>query len=105
MGDYNINLLMYSQQYVNEFLNILYASSFLPLIDKPTSISESSATLIDIIFTNNLSTNISSGIFYTNETDHLPVYQITANQNLNHNTNNNKIHRYVINKQNIYCFM
>ena len=105
MGDYNINLLMYSQQYVNDFLNVLYASSFLPLIGKPTRITETSATLIDNIFTNNLSSNISSGIFYTDVTDHLPVFQITANQNLHHNTNNNNIHRYVINKKNINCFM
>ena len=106
MGDYNINMLTYSKQYVNELLNILYVSSFLPLIDKPTRITETSATRIDNIFTNNLSSNISSGIyFYTDVTDHLPVYQITANQNINHNTNNDNIHRYVINKQNINCFM
>ena len=39
-------------------------------IDKPTRLYGSSATLIDNIFTNNLTNNISSGNIVTDTTDH-----------------------------------
>ena len=39
-------------------------------IDKPTRVYGSSATLIDNIFTNNLTNNISSGNIVTDTTDH-----------------------------------
>ena len=42
----------------------------LPAIDKPTRVYESSATLLDNIFTNNLTNNISSGNIVTDTTDH-----------------------------------
>ncbi|CAH3180638.1 unnamed protein product, partial [Porites evermanni] len=43
--------------------------SMLPTIDKPTRVYGSSATLIDNIFTNNLTNNISSGNIVTDTTD------------------------------------
>ena len=53
------------------------SNSLYPLISKPTRITNSSATLIDNIFTNNLEYNMVSGIFYVDLSDHLPVFQIT----------------------------
>lgn len=95
MGDFNINLLNCSTvNHVNEFVNILYNKSYRPLIDKPTRICKSSTTLIDNIFTNVCSKDISSGIFYNDITDHLPIFSITQN-NLKENksTNANKSRR------------
>ena len=57
--------------------NILYDNSFRPLIDKPTRITTTSATLIDNILTNVHASPIQSGIFYNDITDHLPIFQIT----------------------------
>ena len=48
-----------------------------PLISKPTRITSSTATLIENIFTNNLEQSMSSGILYTDLSDHLPIFQVT----------------------------
>ena len=53
MGDFNIDLLKYNiNDNANNFINQMYASSFYPLITKPTRITKTSATLIDNIFVN-----------------------------------------------------
>lgn len=44
--------------------------SMLPVIDKPTRVYGTSATLIDNIFTNNLENNIVGGNIVTDITDH-----------------------------------
>ena len=52
MGDYNVNLLNYNKhRETTEFVDILHSISFAFLINRPTRINGSSATLIDI-FTN-----------------------------------------------------
>lgn len=77
-GDFNVNLLNCDQHlHSAEFLNIWYTFSYVPLIVKPTRISNTNATLIDNIFTNNMNNaKILSGIFYTDISDHLPVFCI-----------------------------
>ena len=86
MGDYNVNLLNYNSiKCINDFLNTIYNNSFRPLIDKPTRISKKSVTLIDNILTNVLKKDVYSGIFYSDITDHLPVFQITSLSMSNHN--------------------
>ena len=47
-----------------------------PLIDKPTRITDFSATLIDNIFTNELHHNITSGILFNDISDHLPIFAL-----------------------------
>jgi hypothetical protein len=50
MGDFNLDLLNHSShQFTNEFLDIMYANSFSPLITLPTRLTSHSATLIDVI--------------------------------------------------------
>ena len=66
MGDYNINLLNYDvHNNTAEFTDMMYANSFIPLVTRPTRITQSSATLIDNIFTNDLENLATSkqGIF------------------------------------------
>ena len=80
MGDFNINILnSQSHQPTNEFINLMLSNSMYPLISKPTRITSSTATLIDNIFTNNLELHVSrsSGILYTDLSDHLPIFQVT----------------------------
>ena len=78
MGDLNINLLKIKKydccNFANHFFNQLSSSGYMPLITKPTRITKSTATLIDNIFTNNLSrTEHSSGIIINDISDHLPI--------------------------------
>jgi hypothetical protein len=55
-GDYNLDLLKYCNHGPTEdFLNNLLAYSYAPTITLPTRISDTSATLIDNIFINNIS--------------------------------------------------
>ena len=51
------------------YFNLLY-----PLIDKPTRVTDSSATLIDNIFTNELCHNLTCGILFNDISDHLPIF-------------------------------
>ena len=48
-----------------------------PLIDRPSRITEYSATLIDNIFSNNLYERISNGLLINDIRDHLPEFSIT----------------------------
>ena len=59
-----------------EFVDSLYSHMFYPLINSPTCITAHSATLIDNILTNNLSSQLSSGIILNDLSDHLPVFFI-----------------------------
>ena len=61
MGDININLLhAESSRYAQEILLSLQSFSFIPTIGKPTSVHNSSATLIDNILTNKVDANTSN---------------------------------------------
>ena len=78
MGDFNINLLN-SDSHIStgEFVERLYSFDFFPLITKPTRVTNSSATLIDNIFSNFLpDRNGKSGILLTDISDHFPIYYI-----------------------------
>jgi hypothetical protein len=79
MGHFNIDLLKSeSCDYANRFFEQLLTSSYIPLILKPTRITQHTATLIDNIFTNDIEvTNSSSnGIIYSDISDHLPVVHV-----------------------------
>ena len=78
LGDFNLDLLKYnSHQPTSEIYDLMYSFSFLPVITKPTRITETSSTLIDNIFTNDLDiSNHSSGILCTDISDHFPVFTL-----------------------------
>ena len=82
MGDYNINLLNHnSHPKTTSFLDTIYCKSFVPLINRPTSVSESSHTIIDNIITNNFAELKCSmhGIMLTDISDHFPVFTVNWN--------------------------
>ena len=86
MGDFNFDLLKSEENpHVNDFLNQMFSSCFYPLITRPTRITNSSASLIDNIFVNNLEESFTSGILFTDLSDHLPVFQFTGS--IQHKTN------------------
>ena len=62
-----------ANNHVDDFLNMLMSFSLLPLITKPTRVTETASTIIDNIF-NNSQPFPSSGIIISDLSDHFPVY-------------------------------
>jgi hypothetical protein len=84
MGDFNIDLLKYnSHTKTNEYVDNVFSRGFLPIITKPTRIFQSSATLIDHIYTNSISSDSSSGIIITDVADHFGTFHIVNNKSIN----------------------
>ena len=85
MGDFKINLLN-SETHAGTatFLDIMFSHFFIPSINRPTRVSENSATctLIDNIFSNvsGQDSNPVNGILYTDISDHFPVFRICFTQ-------------------------
>ena len=80
LGDFNENLLKYSEDKQNsEYLDMLLSLGFMPIITKPTKITDHTATLIDHIYTNTPEKLIKSGICLADISDHLPVFCTMAN--------------------------
>ena len=74
-GDFNIDLLKYdTNKKYQEFYNQMTICGFLPQILQPTRITESSSTIIDNIYTNNLTHDITSGNILIQISDHLPQF-------------------------------
>jgi len=78
-GDFNINLLKADQHLPSsEFVEQMFEYSLFPLMNIPTRITKTSATLIDNIFTNNLDSKIyASGVLTNPISDHCPVFCMT----------------------------
>ena len=77
MGDVNIDLSKYhSHQQTERYLDMIYSLDLLPVITKPTRITNHTATLIDLTYTNNAN-RLTSGIVTVDISDHLPVFCIS----------------------------
>ena len=81
LGDFNVNLLNYSEHnQTNEFLDSLASNSFITLILQPTKITSHSNTLIiDNIFSNVIDPDIILGNLTATISDHLPQFSIIPN--------------------------
>ena len=91
-GDFNINLLeINTDPIVSEFMDAMFSNGLINTIDKPTRITEYSASLIDNIFISN-SLLYNSGIFAVDLTDHFPVF--TVIKNIFRRTESSKIIKY-----------
>ena len=76
-GDFNINLLKYLiDSKIKAYTHMLLSNSCKLLIDKPTRITSSSATLIDHIISNNVSSETISGISVCDISDHFAVFAV-----------------------------
>ena len=79
LGDYNLIILNYdTHDTTAEFIDILYSHAILPLINRPTRVTQSSATAIDNIFTNDIDAieNGCHGILVTDINDHFLIFHI-----------------------------
>ena len=74
LGDFNYNLLeLETNNAVINFLTTVNTFSLLPIITKPTRITDASATLLDNIFIRN-PLEYKSGILSFDVSDHLPIF-------------------------------
>ena len=81
-GYFNIDLLKYNNNKGSDrtqhFVEMLFSLGIYPLIDKPSQITDSSATLIDNIFANELNSNITSGLLINDISDNLPLFCVCS---------------------------
>ena len=81
LGDMNIDLLKCdTHSKTNEYLDNIITHGYFPVITKPTRICSSTATLIDHIYTNNISSTHHSGIIITDVADHFRTFLIIQNK-------------------------
>ena len=75
-GDFNINSLDYSwNTIVRDFFNLAFQNSIFPVINRPTRVTKTSATIIDHILTNGIiDSPLHSGIVKTDISDHFAVF-------------------------------
>ena len=108
MGDFNIDLLKTESRDISDrFSEQLFSSSFLPLVTRPTRITEHTATLIDNIFTNDIEQIESSknGLIFTDISDHLPIFHITSLARKIYNSEGKTSqYRRIINNSNLLSF-
>ena len=82
-GDFNIDLLKTQERPLNkEYLETLFSLNLYPTLTLPTRIAETSATLIDNVFTNCDNKNLhTAGIIITDIPDRFPyIYIIKLNK-------------------------
>ena len=73
-GDFNFDILnVHMNNDSSRFLNLMYSHSLLPIITKPTRITDSSSTLLDNIFIRN-PVLYDGGIMISDYSDHFPVF-------------------------------
>ena len=74
-GDFNINSLNYSwNTIVHDFLNLAFHNSIFPVINRPTRVTKTCATIIEHILANSIiDSPLHSGIIKTDISDHFAV--------------------------------
>ena len=76
--DFNIDLLQsVKNNSISSFIDHLYSMGLHPLITRPTRITCQSKTLIDNIFTSDVTSHIQSGLLINDTSDHRPIFKIT----------------------------
>jgi hypothetical protein len=77
MGDCNVDLLRFeSHAKTNDFLEGIFSHGFIPVITKPTRVTTSSATLIDHMYSNLITSSYHSGIIINDVADHFGTFCI-----------------------------
>ena len=80
-GDINMDFFRYNtDNQTSEYLDMLLSLGYLPIITKPTRITDHSATLIYHIYTNVPQKVVKSGVCLAGITDHLPIFCTVDNK-------------------------
>ena len=75
-GDFNMNLLNFEQnKKVQNFVNIMFGHSTMPIKNKPTRVTKKTATALDHIFINSITTSkFKVGIIKLDISDHFQIF-------------------------------
>ena len=76
LEDFNLNALdCNTNKVAKKIFNLVFQNGFLPLVQRPTRVTRTSATAIDHILTSRVLENkIQSGIMKTDISDHFPIF-------------------------------
>ena len=80
MGDFNLDLLKHDKHLpMEKFIDVMYANSFIPTINRPTRVTKDTCALIENIYTNhyNIKYGNYSGVLTTDITYHFPVFHVS----------------------------
>ena len=103
MGDINIDLLKFETHPKTEtYLDSIFCNGYLPVIVKPTRITASSATLIDHIYTNNITSRGHSSIIITDVADNFGIFHIISTKAVQHKTSVSKNRLFSANNINLF---
>ena len=62
---------------VRDFFNLIFQNGIFPLINRPTRVTKSSATIIDHVLTNTIiDSEVQSGIIKADISDHFAVFSL-----------------------------
>ena len=86
-GDFNYDLLQIDNK-LNDLLDTMSDNSFYSLISKPTRITETSATILDHVWTNLYSKNIKTAVLLHPLSDHLPILMCYHTNQIEHKPDN-----------------
>ena len=110
LGDLNVNSLAYdNNESVKKFFNMIFQCGFLPLIQRATRVTRTTATAIDHIITDAIFDKaLHSEIIKTQISDHFPIFTILENcKNCKNNEKTKITERYFneVNIQNFHFFI
>lgn len=82
--DFNIDFITSeTDNFVNDFIMLMYSFSLFPLITRPTRVTDTTASLIEHIWTTQIENNINNLILETDISDHFPIIsQFKFNQSV-----------------------
>ena len=77
-GDFSVNLLDFKKnEKVQNFLNVMFGHSMMPVINKLTHVTKNTATAIDHIFINSvITTKFKRGIIKSSILYHFPIFLV-----------------------------
>ena len=106
VGDLNLNLIDYqSNAKVRNFVNLIFQHSLVPVVNKPTRVTKTNATLIDYIVTNSFTDQENlTGILKTDISDHFPIFNISMKHGLDSIDKKVTIKKRIINADSIQEF-
>ena len=74
LGDFNLDLLKHNDNnYIGDFINLMFSFSLFPFTTKPTRVSDTTASIIDHIWSDQVECNLNNFIIHTDITDHFPI--------------------------------